>query len=477
MSSMRNRIPRLLHWVPLLIPLFLSLWLSSSYLVPTRPMYDSEEYFAMAYNMAKYGVSSKGLDDSSAVRPDMFREPGTSFLMSLPLRGIDLEQHRLSCFLSDDKSCGKLAKRLQRVSAILVSLTVLAVYLAVLHLTGSRGWSFFAALIFSTNTILPSYVRVFASETPAALFFVLHSMALYGAFSGRHRRLAAVVAGASLAALVLCKAVYLYWLLVLWLAAAAFLLMRDKNVARGTLATMLIVLVPATAGVSAWMTRNYFLFGKFAVSERAASVLALRAGYTRMSWEQYFSGYPYFTPYVGPELARRFSGDMAEKTYDDNVPGWEYHADILDSAASKDPPDQQYLRAALRLMLRNWDKQLALMPLTAYRGMFVGGCCSTLSNDVPQYWVQRPWVDKFLWPAQAIFTALLGPFALVLVVVLVRTKNWRILLFCAPVIFHFLIYAAATHFNPRFSVPVYPALLIMSVVLASVALSAIRARF
>jgi hypothetical protein len=191
-----------------------------------------------------------------------------------------------------------------------------------------------------------------------------------------------------------------------------------------------------------------------------------------MSWEQYFAGYPYFTPYVGPELARRFFGDVAEKTYDDNVPGFERHLDIPPSVPEiKGTGEDSYLRAAITLMLRNWDKQLALIPLTAYRGMFVGGCCTTLSNDVPAYWAP-PKINTFLneriRPVHQGVTMLLGPAAFLLAGIMFARRNWTFFLFSAPVIFHFTIHAVATHFNPRFSVPVYPSLIVMLIVLACV---------
>src|SRR5712664_3237507 len=78
-----------------------SVWLSLKYMhAMPPPESDSEQYFVVAYNMAKYGVSSASTDDQPGVRPS-FREPIPSLLLSLPLRAMNLDRYKLSCFLGE----------------------------------------------------------------------------------------------------------------------------------------------------------------------------------------------------------------------------------------------------------------------------------------------------------------------------------------------------------------------------------------
>jgi hypothetical protein len=68
------------------------IWISELMLLHIpKPIYDGAQYVTAAYNMAKYNVSSVSTLDAPNVTPDLVREPITSFLISLPMRIIKID--------------------------------------------------------------------------------------------------------------------------------------------------------------------------------------------------------------------------------------------------------------------------------------------------------------------------------------------------------------------------------------------------
>lgn len=444
--------------------------------IVSQPLYDSAQYVTMAYNMAKYNVSSISTDDTPQIQPDYFRGPAPSFLLSLPMRMMNLDRYPLSCLLEKNLPCDHVMKWERIVNALVVLLVIPGVYLATYWLTMSYGWALAAAATIATSSILASFVPVYSSELFGALFLLWHSVFFYGAVSGRHRILYAIGSGVFLTALILTKAVYLYWMFCLLIFAIVALVLPRRFDSRAVGVTLVFVLVPAIAGVGAWMVRNHAISGEFALAGRAESVMAIRAGYTTISWKQYLSGYAYFTPYVGPSLARSIFGDVAEKTYNDNVPEGLYRQMAAGVPTTSHATSKQQWHEIFGLMWTNRAMDLALIPLLSYRGMFIGGCCSKLGNTIPLYGYRGLPGGRMLWAIEAVITMMLGLAMLCLCYVLVSRRMWSLFAFVGIVLFHFLIYATATQFYSRFSVPVYPNLVVMLFLLLWLLAPAIRSR-
>jgi hypothetical protein len=489
--TLRPRHPFASNFANFLLPvisILIGVWLASCYLTPTRPTDDGSQYVAMAHNIANYGVSTMDMADSLSVKPDAHREPVTGFIFAIAMRinkaffGIPL-----SCLLEKEMTCADLLIYLAKVNVIIFSLTILGVYVGVFWVTRSKTFAFIGSIIVASNSILPSYVRVITSETPGALFFTWHTVFLYGAFTGRARLPSAIGSGLCLAALVLTKAIYFYWIPCL----AAILIVawwskRGEGIRTHFFLQCICILVPAILISAGWVMRNYVQTEKFVISsDREHFVLSIRADYTTVTWDEYLSGYLYFTPYVGPVLAQKYFGDIGRLTYDYNEETSiesPKRVNIITRNLGVDATPEQIRHESYRVMLQNWEKQFALIPLMAYRGMFIGGCCNILSNDVPQYWITQPWEAQGKWPnlpiistfdllllliakSQSVFTALLGPFVFLFSLRAVVKRKWSCILICTPVGFHFLVHAVATYFTPRFSVPVYPVMVILTICL------------
>lgn len=428
------------------------------------PIHDGAQYVTAAYNMAKYNVSSVSTLDTPNVTPDLVREPITSFLISLPMRVMKIDN--LECLLSLENDCPKQLKWLATINVIQIIFITIGVFVAVFMLTSSYLLSHAACLLVCTSFIFPSFAKVFTSELPAANFFLWHSILLWGAFFSNHRRKCAVGSGILLAALTLTKAIYFYWIYSLCVIGV-FMWIFIRRIDKSIIISFLMLLLPAFVGVGAWMSRNYYHFNQFTITNRATSVVAIRTNYTKISWKQYSSGYLFFTPYFGPEIAKKFFGDIAENTFDDVKPGWEQKHMLPVFPPNWQPlSESEILFHFSHIMLQNLDKHIALIPLFMYRGMFIGQCCNAEGNRISDY-PNSPILIHLLIQIQKLITALLGPVFFLAIGLIIKKKNWGLLLFFTPVVFNFFLHSIFTQFYARFSIPVYPSMVIALFVLLS----------
>ncbi len=450
------------------LPVLFGLWLALHFYGAVRPIYDAAQYFTTAYNMAKYDTNSISDEDRPGIAPDRYREPLPSFLISLEMRAIgQINQHDLACYLSPEMPCANLVKRLAAINFVMFAGMILLVYYSVLRITGSYAGSLLGSFVLASNSVFPSYISLYTSEMFAAPLVLLHGLLLYTAFADRPRPLPALGSGLALGLLILTKAIFFYWLVLLIGVFVVAALIRRRNLGRQLFLAGMALVVSASVVTGAWMLRNTAELGEFEITDRGPVVLALRADYASLiSWRQYFGGYLYFTPYIGPRLAAEVLGDTVLDAFDYNrVTATEnlHHPFAVAVTNVMKETGEDLLHASLTVLFQHWDKEVALVPLTFYRGMFIGGCCTFLSNEIPYYWgsTSRAVKDRLnlLYGFQVVVSLIsLGPIMLFISGRALFGEDRKLLLFCAPALFQFAFLAAATHFNPRFSVPVLPLL-------------------
>jgi glycosyltransferase involved in cell wall biosynthesis len=443
------------------LPVLFGLWSTSHFTWPARPIYDAAQYFAMAYNMAKYDTASVSEEGKPGVLPDSYREPLPSFIISLEMRAIgEVDQHDLACYLSPEMPCGALVLKLAYINILLFSGMILLVYCAVLRITGSYAGALLGSTVLATNFVFPSYISLYTSEMFAAPLVLLHALLLYLAFVGNPRPLYALGSGVALGALILTKAVFFYWLVLLIGVVPLAAFIRRRNLGKHVFIAGTILIASASAIAGAWMLRNYLQFGRIEIADRGPVVLAFRADLTTISWPQYFGGYLYYTPYVGPALADRVFGETVRDAFEYGRPSATETPDHhLAVGRVIQETGKDFLGASVTLIMRNWQKELALIPMTFYRGMFIGGCCNIRSNEIPgSSWAVSNRLRVFYGLQILVGLLSLGPIMLFMCGRALFGEYRGLLLFCGPALFNFGFHATLTHFNPRFSVPVLPLL-------------------
>ena len=454
---------------------------------------DRDQYQRIAFNVARHGVFHDARDSAperAAEEPYSRREPGYPLYLAAVFASSPEFAAVPSWECVEDPDCeaaAPLHERVWRLTSLLGAAAVAVAFLATFVLTRSwtvaagigGGWSLLLTPLVLTRDV-PSFL--------AGLFLLVH--ATLAARTWRKPRIATgVLSGLALGLLVLTKAVFQYWLAGVALALAAGLWLDADR--RRTLAPACAALVLAAWALTLpWMARNAVEVGHFGISGRGGEVLALRAEYNRMTWPEIRGAFAYYLPaslstpssvpfhglralamrWLEPEtfgyarfdhdnprgfyrLGMDMAGDAAERA-DRIAPGWRSGGQATRDAVLK--------RAAADLIREDWLKHMALTLVFAERGAeFRLDGCNTLTDPADQRFGRL--LGWPLGPACRIArygTVLLLPFAGLLAVLAWRRRDASLALLLLPVAYAYGAHAAATHFHPRYSLPLVPVLVV-----------------
>ncbi|HEY9827643.1 MAG TPA: hypothetical protein V6D19_19565, partial [Stenomitos sp.] len=343
---------------------------------------------------------------------------------------------------------------------ILLAITLTTI-LATRVLIGGTTAPIVAGLWAGLNPYLLIAVNDFYSDLFAALLFTIlcASLALTVSLSPLRRSPkqtkgwpalgAAVIAGLALGGLILVKAVFIYTgvLILCGFLGAAYQLKSWQPLRQG-----LAVLLVGYLVVGGWIWRNYTQLGQASVAGRDGEILAIRAEYTQATWPEYMLSFCAFTPICKDEILPRIAPQAAIHLHESKRGGFYRRTkDRIDAmrkshsgsiSAGQADIDKQLSKDAIALIRRHWFKHCALILTFAYRGM------------LPHF----PYFIAF-W---------------VFVGIAWRTQNPSLWLFLIPSLYSFCVYALASHYIDRYSVPLLPSL---SILLAPLSVSAVRSRF
>ena len=441
---------------------------------------DRQKYPLIAFNLLEHGAYyaqqdyGRRLERGEPIVPYVLRAPGYPFFlaavfsMSRHFDGVDPQ-----CLITD-RCPGAVAVRrdVQRASAVVAALLVPATALLVGVAFG--GWS--AATVAGALMLLS--VPNNDQSRLAALFLLGHAgfgMLAYRAV-GRHRFALAAASGALLAALILTRAIFLYWLYALVVFGFVQLAMQRR--ARGEMGarTTGTIALAAILLVLPWMARNHAAGGRFAVADQRGSLLAIRAEYSEITWPELVGGFAYYLPRapdamkdvrrslmraVKPDVhgyerfnrnhwdgfyrrAKRQSGVVAARARED--PEWK------SGVRGRHGRDMALDRSAREVILENWSKHIALSFVFGLRGSVVHLQRFDLTTyGSPIAAVIRCLSDLTAWAAFFHVPAMIAAIA-----VLGARRDWPRLYFFLPALFSFVVHAGATHYLPRYSDPLTP---------------------
>lgn len=428
-------------------------------------VHDAQQNMAIAFNVAKYGVFSADEHDSLPLRATLLREPLYPAYLAGVLRAfVDTDTLTYTC-LVEEAECEHVRLLLKRA--------IIPVYVALM-------WAFAAAAYWITRRLWLTWILLallgivdyfwyndLMTELPAALFLLLHSAYLYRVIqpgtATRDVYIFATLSGLSLGALVLIKAIFLYWALLLVLAALVIFLMRGRCPQHLRYAAVLTVLSTLLL-ITPWLVRNYVVFGEFKIAGRDSNVLSVRAEFSYMTGQEYLAQFAYFAPQgIQPILLTLFDEahysrfPRLDEDGNRNLDSFYWRSRLggyvteraLEEYGSLN--DSARTRAALSIIRENWMQHTALTVSFAYRGSFVKIFRHlAIDRQIAQFiYVITYGVSLFFVPA------LLG----VALVALAR-RRWALLAFLLPAMYSFAIHAAITHYIPRYSAPLVPVFLI-----------------
>jgi len=440
---------------------------------------DRRKYPMIAYNLVVHGVydAKRGyggrLERGEAPPPYVMRSPGYPFFLAAVF---SMSPHfdgvTPRCLVTDRcPEATALRRDVQRASAVVAALLVPATALVVGTMFG--GWP--AATVASVLMLFS--VPDNDQSRLAALFLLGHAafgMLAYRAV-GRRRIALAAASGGLLAALILTRTVFQYWVFAMFVFGCAQLVMeRRRRGDMGALATGTIVLA-AVLLVLPWIARNYAAGGGFSVSGRRGYVLAIRAEYSQITWPELVGGLAYYLP-LRPKTMKELR-DSAMRAVEPDLHGYERfnrlnqdgfyrrakrRKGVVAARARSDPDwkkgwtgiDAANSRAARDIIFENWTKHVALSFMFGLRGSFVEPPEFNLTRKAygnPIADVIRRLTGLAEWTAILHVPAMIASFGILGV-----RRDWPLLYFFLPTLFSFAIHAGMTHYIPRYSGPVTP---------------------
>ncbi|MCZ6773488.1 MAG: hypothetical protein O7G83_16130 [Proteobacteria bacterium] len=453
-----------------------------------NPHVDESQYFAYAYNLHRNGVFS---DDrtKAAVKPDALRTPAYPAVLAVMMKLFDVQQD-LTCYLYDRPPCLEIHKTLKRVNVPFFLTLVCVTFLIIHAIIQNKGVAFACATWVAVG--FSGYVDRYLTEILASLLLLIHSYFLYRLAQKPSHWPTGLAAGCSLALLVLTRAVFFYWAVMLTSGISVILLGRILRSSfsqatvfnKATIIRPLIVLLISTWLLPGlWMTRNYVSTGSPVIRAGGGSVvLGVRAEYGKISWKEYLAGFAVFTPGVGTIVMSLFPPAYVARFDTNNPDGFEgpvrkmaYALEFPElwrktTGRGANPLSSEFRmghvgtrlpsvghltegalkKAAIETMISDWYKQAALVPFFAYRGAFF-----YFSNSHPD---QLAWRIVFGFLSSSGF--LLFVFLLVVLIRSFSARNWPMIVLFAPTVYSFAFHAVITHYSPRYSTPLVPVLLI-----------------
>ena len=385
------------RWILILLALALSLnayWGIRSTRLPKIEFGDGIEYLNAAYHL-RNSLTYTSASNDTPTPPTIGREPGyPTFLALLMLADAGLDSYRPSCS-TPGSGCDAAAFGLLSVAnRVLIQATGLLVFLLSLRITRSPLAALGGTLIILLNSAL---LRLYAvdpmSDLLAMAVLSVAMLAFHQAWEQRgHLRWGFV--GLALACLTLTKAVFLPFT-ILAIAATAVGLILQGDRAHGFWPALTIVAAVYAAAITGWMTRNQQVSGHFQLTDnRGGIALSTREVFDHMTPAQYAAAFVYWTPGVGPGLARRLFAPETVAPFDLYAPGGFYEVgqnryaprvDAVMEARGIDQfnADHDVDRALIGEILRAPVAYAASTLPLLYRGVWIG---PAVIGVLPMFW-------------------------------------------------------------------------------------------
>ncbi len=266
---------------------------------------DGIEYLDAAYHLRNSLTYTSASSDASA--PSMIgREPGyPTFLAMLMLADPGLDSYRPSCGRPGSGCEAAVFGILSIANRVLIEVTGLLSFLVSLRITRSPLAALGGTCIILLNSaLLRLYAKDPMSDILAMTLVAIVMLAFLQAWD-RHGHFRWGFVGLALAAPTLTKAVFLYFT-ILAVSASIVGLILQRQQARDSWRALTIVVVVYAAVMAGWMGRNQHVSGSFQLTDnRGGIALSTREVFDHMTPAQYGAAFVFWTPGVGPGLARR----------------------------------------------------------------------------------------------------------------------------------------------------------------------------
>lgn len=445
------------HWSLVCILSALALTLCWARQITDSPIQaDPVDTVQMAVNLVHHGVLSD--DRTVPPQPSMYREPLPAVSAAA---GVMISDWLWGVGDPDSYLTGERAKILKYQNMFWKALTSLSAYAALVALIRYRSIALLGAILIGLRQ---PYVDTLYSEPIAAAFLTLGATLLVIGMRRRNPFLL-LLCGASFGLLALVKAIFPYIFIALLVCLAILQLVWHQGLPRRTVVRNLGALAISFLAITLpWMVRNQAQFGTTQISERGGIVLYLRALEDQMTWEEYRgSFYVWSLPRVralvgaitgfGPRDLER--GGRLQRLGHESAASFAASDKVAERSGRPDQAVSIYRQArAERTRLEQAYK-------TAGNPNPEHAADTELTRRALALIMAHPvrhlaFVLPFIWQGAVV----LFPLLVLTLIYAARTARQELLLFSMPAFGLLLIYAFATDFEPRFSTPAVPCILV-----------------
>lgn len=412
---------------------------------------DARQILTMALNAYNLGVLS--IEHSgNAVRPTAFREPGYPLFLSLGMSVI-FKRNKLDISrVSEDTTPDTQAKlnKLKYLNIVILFAIILASFVATYFFTGNYAISLLTIIMVGNDQVLLKNVNVFLTENFTALLVLLTglSFAFIQLKSDRLRYYFA--SGLTLSLLTLSKAIFFYFFPIAMLLLI-YINKRQKLPTRRVLKNISVFALGFLMLTLSWMSRNYYHFDRFFLTQRGGVILRVRAEYDKMTPTEFAASFLYWTPndMAKKLLHKLFTKEDYHNLDRDNIYGYRHKVRSRRNFLRNTYNDHVFadkilLQEARDRILQNPFKHLLTTIPFAYRGIFV---------------TQRLYIYGDFYLIKGTYLCFILFLSLIIMTICsLKEKNIPLFIFFLPALFSFSFYSLFSHNIPRYNTILMPVL-------------------
>lgn len=266
----------------LIIGMFIFFFLQLTTLISDVPFKnDASQNAKSAYYLSQHGVISVDKRETDDPSPSNFREPVPIFVVAAIIQIQEkLLGHEFSLETINSDGNPKIFKSANILWALVL---LAAIYVLTHDISQSFSLSILASLVsYFAFVANPLVIDTLFTELQAATLLTLTVMMIVKATRSVHVRNFAWI-GIFAGLLSLTKASFFYIFIgIALLFIVVFLIRKERDIVKRVLLSFAIF----AAIAASWMTRNFFQFGEFEITQRGGVVLLGRAYYDLMSQEE-----------------------------------------------------------------------------------------------------------------------------------------------------------------------------------------------
>jgi len=440
--------------------LVLVVWSASQVLIDHRVKKGSDAvgFIVMGHNIQRHKTCSMKKVDNPA--PTVYREPGYStYLAMIMALSRQLREADVDTVLSG----GTEVQILRRGQLPVLILTAFMAMYVVFSVTRNVVFSYIALFLTGFSSSLLTSMQSLKSEFFSALLLLVVSIFMYQAVTVKSKKYFALL-GVSLGALVLTKAVFMYFIVFVFIFFI-FLWKLGLFEKRRLITGLLMFISMYCALVGSWMFRNYIHFKHFYITGRAGLILSVRSQYDMMNAQEYFGSFLYWTPdqYVARKLLTVFWGRDALgprgalwRLNRSNSSGYYKRGRaVRDAILEKSEHrretaavDRQTKKEAIGKILRHPFRHILVTLPLGWRGLFVES----------GYVLRAPFTVAVV-SSIAISLAYFGSFFF-LAFSSIKRRRWELFAIILPGLYLYGMHSFFTHSLARYNDPLIPVLVV-----------------